>query len=317
MKNSKLLKILAYSIIFYVSAFMLWWTILLIRTEKENFQLKQEISNSQLQADETDDDYKEFRKARRMIIYEAIVFFALLLIASSFVIQMLKKQEKFIDLKRNFLLATSHEFKTPLTSLKLNLQTLFKTTIDPDNRQLLIDNSLAEVKRLTNLVDNILLASKIDSEEYEFTKEIINLSELTCLVVDSIVTTRDVYTYIEDDVSIQADESSIRVLLLNLIDNAIKYSPETTPVEIELSKNEGMAVLKVIDEGVGIVEKEQGKIWERFYRIEDERIRKTKGTGLGLFLVKTMAEINEGSVAYQPNHPNGSIFIVQIPLASG
>lgn len=316
--NQKMARYLTYGIIVYIVAFIAWWTILLIKTERENTYLKATIAQSSSKyQEETDLLVERFERDKRMIVLESFVFLLLLMIASYFILNILKKQERFINLKRNFLLATTHEFKTPLSTIKLNLQTLANKELNANQKELLVKNAVNEVNRLNGLTNNILLASKIDAEGFEFSNEVFSLTELIQQTAKHHFDNHNRVQYnLEDDVSIQADQSALQVVLLNLIDNALKYSQASTPVIVELVTDKNKAIIRVIDEGIGIPNKEKENVWNRFYRIEDERTRKTIGTGLGLHLVKTMSELSNGTVKIKDNQPQGSIFEIKLPLAN-
>ena len=317
MQKNKLARYLAYGIIIYVVLFITWWAVLLIDTEAENKQLKSAIINIEQNATVENTEYiqSEFDKNKLMIFLEGLVFLILLFGASFFVLRILKRQEKFNELKRNFLLATTHEFNTPLASLKLNLQTLKNPSVDAENRKLLLANSIAEINRLHQLTNNILLANKIDSSDYQFTKEKVNFSAIIQSVLHQFQEqSHRLLTKTEPELFILADESALRISIMNIIDNALKYSSEEEEVTIELFSQKKTAVCKVSDRGIGIQEEEKDRIWDRFYRVEDERVRTTKGTGLGLYLVKSMVNINNGSIQLSSNESKGSIFTIEFPL---
>lgn len=317
MERNKLARYVAYGIIVYIVIFISWWTVLLIETEAENKKLKSTIINLEQNATPQTTEYiqSEFDKNKLMIILEGFVFLILLFSASYYVLRILKKQEKFNGLKRNFLLATTHEFNTPLASLKLNLQTLKNPSISETNQQLLFNNSLAEINRLHQLTNNILLTNKMDASEYEFASEKINFSALSNSVIAQFAEQAErINANIQPDVFVLADEPALRIGIMNLIDNALKYSSEEELVTVNLSVQNKQAICEVIDQGIGINSSEQQKIWERFYRVQDERVRTTKGTGLGLYLVKSMVQLNKGEISLKDNVPKGSIFTIQLPL---
>lgn len=313
-------RIVAYLIIFYVIAFLIWWSVLLLKTEQRSYVAQQALIEQQIQSGTLPEgtNLKEadslYSRNRRMIIMEGFVFLVLLLGASFFVLRTIRKQERFVELKRNFLLGTTHELRSPIAALKLSLQTLQNKTIDQDSQALLMDNSISEVNRLNNLIDNILLATKIDSREYSFQLEAVQLSELVERTVREFNTRgREVTTHITPDIHVQGDQSALTIVLNNLLDNAIKYSSDNGAVIVSLQEKHGSAVLSVSDQGIGIPDHEKPNIWKRFYRIGNEEVRNSKGTGLGLFLVKSMTKLNGGKVAVKDNHPKGSIFTIIIP----
>jgi len=313
-------RIVAYLIIFYVIAFLIWWSVLLLKTEQRSYVAQQALIENQIKAGELPNtvNLKEadssYVRNRRMIIMEGIVFLILLLGASFYVLRTIRRQERFVELKRNFLLGTTHELRSPIAGLKLSLQTLQNKRIDDSSKELLMENSLSEVNRLNNLIDNILLATKIDSKEYSFQLENVALSEMiSSAIADYNTHGREVVQEVSPNINVQGDRSALTIVLNNLLDNALKYSDEESLVTVSLTEKHGEAVLSVSDQGVGIPDHEKSNIWKRFYRIGNEEVRNSKGTGLGLFLVKTMANLNGGKVSVEDNHPNGSIFKVILP----
>lgn len=318
MKHFSWIRSLTYFSMIYIVAFITWWAILLVKTKRENFSYQKEIielksaySNKSIVSLEED-----AQKAQTMVIYEGLVFLTILSISFLFVRQLLKKEEKFDFLKRNFILATTHEFKTPVASLKLNLQTLQSKKIPEEAKSILLANSEKEVNRLNHLVNNLLIASKIDSKQYEFSTTRLEYAHWIHKLISSQFHYAEarLTLNLQKNILIDADEASLQVILMNLVENALKYSPQESPVEIELIKDEREAVLKIKDLGNGIPDKYKDKIWERFYRVEDERTRSNTGTGLGLFLVKNMVSINKGKILVYDNVPQGCIFEFIMPI---
>jgi len=118
-------------------------------------------------------------------------------------------------------------------------------------------------------------------------------------------------TSLEENIYINGERLLLQLLINSLLDNALKYSPKERPVYLELHKHQNKILLKIIDEGNGISESEKKKVFEKFYRSGDEAIRKTKGTGLGLYLCKRIAESHKAKIKVVNNLPAGSIFIVE------
>lgn len=312
MRNSKVLIFLAWGVLLYVVSFSSWWMILLIRTEHENFQSKKELI-SIYNIDSEEQLTQQFTRNKRMIIYEGAAFLIILLVAAFFIFRLIYRQQTFIEQKRNFLLATTHELNTPLASIKLNLQTLQLPELPKQDQQKLLSNSQTEINRLQQLIQNILVASKIDANEQLTSRELVHLSSLVQKNINKKNNSR-IQAQIQPSLHILADTASVEIILLNLVDNALKYSPQDTKVTIQLTQENQTAVLSVIDQGKGILDKEKNEVFRRFYRGEDERTRQSKGTGLGLFLVKEMTKLNQGKIILKDNQPKGCIFEVKFPL---
>ncbi len=173
--------------------------------------------------------------------------------------------------------------------------------------------TLSETSRLTNLTNNILIASQLEGGRYNFTQEEI---ELTDLAQDSIVGFRNRYpdrefaAELEPEVDIKGDPLLLQILVSNLVENAIKYSPRESPIRVRLYREDGLTKLEVQDLGPGIPDEEKGRIFDKFYRIGNENTRKSQGTGLGLYLCTKIAHDHNADISVTNNKPHGSIFAV-------
>ncbi len=121
---------------------------------------------------------------------------------------------------------------------------------------------------------------------------------------------RKMNSTIDEDIDVSGDALLLQILVNNLLDNAVKYAPKESAIYFSLHKNANAVYIKVADEGPGIADEEKKKIFERFYRIGNEQVRKTKGTGLGLYLCKKIAADHNADISVTNNHPAGSIFTV-------
>lgn len=313
----KRVKVITYLIIAYVAAFMIWWMILLGKLETQQFELKKELIELKRESnkDQLPSLEKDHKQNKSQFIYEGIVFFILLAGSSYFVIKGIQREQKQNQVNKNFLLATTHELKTPLATTKLNLQTLLQKELNPTLQSKLLGNSVIEIDRLNQLVDNILLASKLDTPNYKFELVATDITEL----VEGVINThhaKDRLKLITDQtIRSKTDPASLKIVLQNLIDNALKYSEKV--VHINLKQESQNIKIAVIDEGIGINSNEKKYIFNRFYRVEQEETRTTKGTGLGLYLVKEMTALLGGSIEVKDNMPNGSIFNLEFPLKNG
>lgn len=277
-----------YCLVFYVFAQLFWWATLLIELEPTR---------------------------RGMVMGEGLVFISLM----SFGIYKLHKainREKHIrDQQKNFLLSVTHELKSPLASIKLYLQTIFKRELDREQQNSFISKSLLDIERLDDLVENMLLATKIENKSYSFPKEELNLSELVEKIVSRlqihVCSKEAILTSIDPNVYITGDKFAMASVVTNLIENAVKYSGNCVPVHIDLHRNaNGKVCFKVADLGIGIPDAEKPKIFDKFYRVGSEDTRKTKGTGLGLFIVKQVLDHHQAQIKVKDNQPKGTVFEV-------
>jgi len=210
-------------------------------------------------------------------------------------------------------MAVTHELKTPISVARLNLETLKKYTLDPEKQKKLILNALDETARLNFLTNNILIASQLEGGRYESSKEELDLSRLLKDCIQDFrnrFPDRKFLDEIEPDADIKGDPLLLQILINNLIENAIKYSPKDARVTAFLRKYRSGIELQIRDEGPGIPDEEKKKIFSRFYRIGNEATRKKQGTGLGLYLCSIIAKDHNADISVTNNEPTGSNFAV-------
>lgn len=212
--------------------------------------------------------------------------------------------------QNNFLLSVTHEFKTPIAAIRLMLQTSKNPKVKEEKRAELIDNSIQNTFRLEELAENMLTAMQIENKKYQFNLNQVNFSEIVEQSVNNQRINGDIKAEIEDDVYLNGDSFILRMVVNNLIVNAFKYS-ENKPIEVKLYKNGSKKVFQVADEGIGIKKQDYKNIFKKFYRVQDEETRTTKGTGLGLFIVKQTLKRHKGKIAVSPNKPKGSVFTIE------
>jgi signal transduction histidine kinase len=274
-----------YFLVLYALAELTWWGYLLI------------ASNA---------------KRMPMILGEGSVFLIILLVGIYFFQRTIKKESEFHQQQQNFLLSVTHELKSPLAAIKLVLQTLVKRDLNKDKRDQLIGNSIEDVGRLDDLVENMLLATRIENNSYSYPKELFDFSELVKSIYDrAIITsenTRNFQQQIEQNISIMGDRFALGSLINNILENAIKYSPAGTAIQVQLYQQINKIFFIVADQGVGIADSERQKIFQKFYRSGNELTRQNKGTGLGLFIVAQVAKNHQAKVVVSNNQPKGTIF---------
>jgi signal transduction histidine kinase len=304
----------------YMIAAFIWWYVSL---EKQN----SEIATVKFQSIRTDDpalyekvkaiEAFEARKTKQYI-YEGVTFLFLFLLGAIYVYRSLLKQLRYSNQQQNFMMAVTHELKTPIAITQLNIETLLKRELDPAQKKMLIENTLKETHRLDALCNNILLASQLDMGKYESNMQLIDLSDLIQKLIHSFqerFEQRKLILTITPSVFIQAEPLLIQLLVNNLLDNAHKYSTIASPITVLLTTQENQIQLMIKDEGVGIPMVERDKIFEKFYRIGDESTRTTKGTGLGLYLCKKISEFHQATITVDANMPNGSVFKINFPIS--
>jgi len=252
--------------------------------------------------------------SKGMIVGETAVFIFIVFVGAYSLHKALNKERKLHKQQKNFLLSVTHEFKSPLASIKLYLQTILKRELERDKQKSFINNSLKDIERLDDLVENMLLASQIESNSYSFPKEIFNLSDLVNTVADRLqvhtCSSQIIRPRIESGITIKGDKFALTSMVTNLIENAVKYSPPCAEVHVNLFRNNGTIHFVIEDSGIGIKDLEKSRIFDKFYRVGSEDTRKTKGTGLGLFIVKQVLDKHQASIKVKNNQPSGTIFEV-------
>lgn len=226
------------------------------------------------------------------------------------------------NLRQEFVANVSHELKTPLAAIKAYAETLrIGAMCDEQHRDRFVQRIEEQADRLHALILDMLRLARMESGKEAFEITDVDLAA----AVDACVSQRAQEASLkhitlqidraDQNMRVRADEEGLRTILNNLVDNAIKYTPEGGQVTVRWSRNGTMAVLQVADNGIGIAREDQNRIFERFYRVDRARSRELGGTGLGLSIVKHLAQSFGGSVALESRPSEGSTFEVQLPLA--
>ena len=311
----KLVSLIYWVFLTYMIAAFIWWYVSLEKQNKEiaaiKFQSIQLSDPSLAAKTHTIQDF-QLRKTKQFI-GEGLTFLLLFLLGAIYVYRSLMKQLRYADQQQNFMMAVTHELKTPIAISHLNIETLLKRELDSTQQLKLLEATLKETKRLDSLSTNILLTAQLDMGQYEANKQLVNLSALVKQTIKSFqerYPSRICNTLIEDAMDIQGEPLLIQLLINNLIDNAHKYAPVTEPIYIHLQSHQNTIQLIVKDQGPGIAADDKNKVFEKFYRVGAESTRTTKGSGLGLYLCKKITEFHNASIQLSNNTPTGSIFTV-------
>jgi two-component system phosphate regulon sensor histidine kinase PhoR len=312
--------IIILSILFgYILLQFLWWEILLVKQNGLIIDEKQklmELSSADPSLLSSDISVLHHKKQMQtvMIVSEGTVFLLLLLFGIYKIKQSMDKESALNSQQKNFFLSVTHELKTPIAATKLQLQTLQKQSLDEQTRQHLLENALNETERLNHLIDNILFASRLESNEFIFKKDRTDLSTLVREIASRYyrteITTGALKLKIENDLQVSIDTQAFPSVITNLVDNALKYSGDEKQIIISLVKDKNRAVLSVADQGVGIKDHEKPKVFGKFYRAGNEETRRTKGTGLGLYIVNYIVQKHHAVIRIKDNVPKGSVFEV-------
>ncbi len=326
--NTKTITFFYFFLLIYTIAALVWWGVLLYKQNQEINTLK--IENLELQKNKTlsniiyeqkEEAIQEQSRLRNLqYIGEGGAFLIIILLSAGFVFRSMRRQIRFSRQQQNFMMAVTHELKSPIAVLRLNLETLLKRKLPEETQRDLLTKTLAETKRLNQLSNNMLLASQFENRQYHLIKEPLNLSELVeKMIIDSKERIRHHHlTFdVQNNIMVEGDPLMLQIVCSNLIENAQKYAPAGSSIHINLKSKNQQAILRFSDEGEGIEEEEKKKIFNRFYRIGNENTRRSKGTGLGLFLTKKIVGQHGGRIIVMDNSPKGSIFEVILPQSGG
>jgi PAS domain S-box-containing protein len=224
--------------------------------------------------------------------------------------------------RSDFVTTASHELRTPLTAVYGSVRTLLEreATLDEEQRRRLLRVIGQESEHLAQIVDQLLVAAQIDREQLRLMESDCDVAELCTSVVDAADARRPESIRLELSVPAQrrplrCDQSRLKQVLVNLVENAIKYSPDGGRVEVRVADFPNRVRIDVTDEGLGIPPSEQSRIFEKFYRLDAEMTRGVGGSGLGLYISREIVERMGGSLSVRSRRGSGSTFTVTLPRA--
>ncbi|MCX6124858.1 MAG: HAMP domain-containing sensor histidine kinase, partial [Proteobacteria bacterium] len=232
-----------------------------------------------------------------------------------------QRQTSFIRQQRSFVSSVTHELRTPLASMHLALETLLTRTLPESTKKQLLNMSLIDIERLTRLVNQILISSRLDRglAMFQDDVQVIRINERVRSIVkgleylDSESTTR-VTIDCPEELSFRTSDNAFNLIIGNLIENAFKYSAPRSPVNIHVQPDGGMIRFSIEDRGVGLDKRQKRKIFKMFYRGAQASTKAIPGTGLGLFIVKTSLEQMNGKISVESDgRGEGSVFHVWLP----
>lgn len=316
---------ITYFVLLYMIAAFVWWAYHLWCLNDRVFDAKKEaLEQRALQQGQTLDTAsppyllveREWLKGRRMIRAEGI-FFSLCLAFGLIMINRAAAHEVALARQqRNFMLSITHELKSPIAGVRLVFETFCRHKgLPPEQVDKLCANGLRDAGRLQHLVEDLLLAARLE-DHWQPLPEPVDISKVTRDLVASLMVRfpqANIKVNTPENLPpVQADKSGLTAVIQNLLENALKYSPEGAPVEFSVEKPNGHLRLRVADQGAGIPDREKQAVFEKFYRIGNEETRQAPGTGLGLYIVQQVVKAHGGRIQINDNVPKGTVFTIDI-----
>jgi two-component system, OmpR family, sensor kinase len=235
--------------------------------------------------------------------------------------RMIERLEESFQQINRFSADASHELRTPLTVLQGELESIARNSSNlPAEIRDTIGSALEETHRLTKIVENLLAISRLEAGDARKQRERLDFAELARNTADQMrLLAEEKHIHLDcngaEAVEVDADPARLKQVVVNLLDNAIKYTPESGKVSISVMKQDGRAVFEIADTGIGISPDDLPHIFDRFYRADKARSRQMGGTGLGLSIVRSICLAHEGQVKVESIEGQGSVFHIQLPLA--
>jgi heavy metal sensor kinase len=232
--------------------------------------------------------------------------------------RMIQRLDEAFQLTTRFTADASHELRTPLTIMRGELEALLKEERLTEEQSSQLESVLEEAERLTQIIEGLLLMSRLEAGESQISKDPVDFANLVSTTVEQMLPLAEdksvaLVCEAPRDVMVEANEVRLKQVVVNLLDNAIKYTPEGGKITVRVHAEATSALLEVIDNGIGISAQALPHVFERFYRSEQIQARKARGTGLGLSMVLSIVEAHAGKVKAVSRENEGSVFRVEIP----
>jgi two-component system sensor histidine kinase VicK len=239
------------------------------------------------------------------------------------VLQDITEQQKLENMRKEFVANVSHELRTPLTSIKSYTETLLDDGLeDVATAQRFLGVINSEADRMTRLVKDLLQLSRMDSQKMHFKMKVISFNDLVKNAVEKMqIEAKSKGQQLEcftigEIPEIKADRDRIEQVVINILSNSIKYTPENGRITVYIGKTYSEVYVKVSDTGIGIPESDVDRIFERFYRVDKARSREMGGTGLGLSIAKEIVEAHGGTITVSSEIGKGTDVTVKLPMCN-
>lgn len=321
--------VLFYLFMSYILIAGAWWSYLLYIKNQDALQAKKSVlwyemkeqgvedETFYLQSDSYQNLVDKYTRQQYMILGEGMVLMALMLIGLWHIYQSRQKEIALAQQQQNFLLSITHELKSPLASIQLALETFQKRSLTPEQTQKLSNHGLRETERLHRHIQDMLLAARVEGG-YLYTFEPLDISNIIETLVEGVQPRYkgEIVVEMPDEtpIFIQGDRLTLTSAISNVLENAIKYAPQSPAIVIRLSAKSKLDwQLDIMDTGQGIPKQERARVFDKFYRIGNEDTRQHKGTGLGLYITKKVIDAHNGTIQIRDNEPQGCTVSITLP----
>jgi signal transduction histidine kinase len=305
----------------YIIAALVWWYIALSRQNDNmaRFKIDDLHANDPAYVQKRNDIYDAQKRKQAQYIGEGSIFFLLIAAGAIFVYRSVRKEFNLNRQQQQFMMAVTHELKTPIAITRLNLETLQKRKLDETQQHKLLQNTLQEAHRMNALCNNMLMASQVESGLLHINSEPIELQELVerCVLdFKNRFPQKNIALDSAGELLVPGDPLLLQLAFNNLIDNAIKYGNTESGVRIELRPLKNQVECRIADSGPGIPDSEKLRVFDKYRRLGQPGSESVKGTGLGLYLTKKIIDGHDGKISVEDNQPKGAIFVVRLPASA-
>jgi signal transduction histidine kinase len=298
-----------------------WWIIFMATLTDEKVEMAEALGADSSYVEQV---HEQEISRQIMLGYEGVFFLLLVVLGAWLIYRALVRNERLKVQQENFLLAVTHELKTPLASLRLYLDTLESEKIPVEKKQTAIPRMRQDTLRLESMVDNILEAVRFEQGRYDLRMETIDLSQLAedCLkTIDSIplAIPKIVDKDIAPGIKVRGDWMALKRAFCAVSENALKYhNGHEVHLSVRLKAHDGTVKLEFQDHGIGLTKEDAAGIFERFYRVGNEMTRRYSGSGLGLYLCREILHAHGGDITARSAGPGkGTTFTITLKRDSG
>lgn len=292
-----------YLLVVYILLQFLWWAYLIAQLNREVHDLKVELvkaENGMISPAKIDELNKNLYNRWLMIGGEGTVFSFILILGISQTRRSFKRESQLAEQQKNFLMSVTHELKTPVASLRLQIETMLLRKLDKEHQDRILHLALDETERLNALIEKVLLANQLDAKGFPISADRLEMHQLNAwlhqLSLAPWIKNHDFSFDVPEEGIIFTDFLSLQSVVINLLENSCKYAPSGSKINLKILLRENGYSLVIADNGPGIPPEFQTRIFEKFFRIGSEETRSAKGTGLGLYIVKNLVHYMGGTL---------------------